>query len=189
MPKKKAKPKAKSKSLTRQILVALGIPTVFIPGLILASVLGWDWQSDLARLKERGGYYQSKVIYPEKETVAEVIDGDTIELSNGQRVRLQGVDAPELRNIWGREAKSFVEEKIEHKQIELEYDYQLSDKYDRLLAYVWIEKQMLNELLLQEGLAEYYSIKGEKKLKYELLLKKAEQYGKNHHNGLWYKSF
>ena len=184
-----SKSKPVPKSLTRRFLLAFGIPVVFIPGLILAGVLGWDWQSGLTQLKQMGVVSRVETVLPHQARSEQVIDGDTIELSDGQRVRLQGINAPELREVWGKEAKQFVQEKVGNQQIELEYDSKLFDSYGRLLAYVWVEEQMLNELLLQEGLAKYYPIKGEKTLKYDLLLKKAEQYAQNHHYGLWYRAW
>jgi len=43
---------------SRFLLIALGIPSVFIPGLILASILGWNWKNDLAQLKQAGEFKQ-----------------------------------------------------------------------------------------------------------------------------------
>ena len=67
-------------------------------------------------------------------TVQRVIDGNTLELSNGERVRLIGVEA-----VAGQEATAFVREKVEGKEVHLEFDVQQKDKDDRLLAYVRYE--------------------------------------------------
>jgi len=180
MSKVKAKFKAKSKSLTRQILLALGIPTVFIPGLILASVLGWNWQTDLAQLKERGGYYQSKTIFPQKATVAEVIDGDTIELDSGQTIRLLGINAPDRGEKGYEEAKEYLTDLIDGEPIFLEYDSYQDDKYGRLLAYVFEKcstslgckngKRLINWVLIKKGYAEVTIYKDRAKLKYQDIL-------------------
>ena len=45
--KKRGMKKRSKEKLTRKFLVGLGIPMVFVPGLILAAVLGWDWEKDL----------------------------------------------------------------------------------------------------------------------------------------------
>jgi len=90
-------------------------------------------------------------------TVERVIDGDTIKLTNGERVQLIGIDTPEsqpnakamrdsertgqdLETIYktGQEATEFVKGLIKQGQkIRLEFDVQERDKYERLLAYVF----------------------------------------------------
>ena len=90
-------------------------------------------------------------------TVTRVIDGDTLQLSNGEKVGLIGVDAPESLNnfkLWqdakktgqdakaiiekGEEAAEFTRKLVEGKQVLLEYDGQKKDKYGRTLAYVYV---------------------------------------------------
>jgi micrococcal nuclease len=89
-------------------------------------------------------------------TVQRVVDGDTLQLSNGEKVRLIGVDTPEsadnpkLRRDaqktgqdrseiiqMGKEAAGFTRKLVEGKQVRMEYDVQQRDKYGRLLAYVF----------------------------------------------------
>src|SRR3989338_1201970 len=94
-------------SLHRNILITLGIPTVFIPGLILASILGWDWQKDLKNIVQTGGYKQTKVIFPNKVFVTNVLDGDTFEIYNGQSVRMIGIDSPNRGEVGYEEAKEY----------------------------------------------------------------------------------
>jgi micrococcal nuclease len=89
-------------------------------------------------------------------TVTRVVDGDTLVLSDGQKVRLTGIDTPEskanakavrdskrtgedLQTIThqGKEAAAFVRRMIEGKQVRLEFDVQHHDRYGRELAYVY----------------------------------------------------
>ena len=183
MPKSKLKPKSKTtpksgpKSLTRQILLALGIPTVFIPGLVLASVLGWDWQSDLGRLKDRGGYNQSTVIFPKKATVATVVDGDTLELESGQTVRLLGINAPDRGEPGFLESRQYLKNLIDGEVVSLEYDSYQDDKYGRLLAYVFEPcsnsllcrdgQRLVNAVLVKQGYAKAVFYQDRAKLKYQ----------------------
>lgn len=54
---------------------------------------------------------------------------------------------------FGPEASQFAKETLEGKEVELEFDVSERDKYGRLLAYVWIDGKMFNEMLLEKGLA------------------------------------
>ncbi len=91
--------------------------------------------------------------------VTRVIDGDTILLANGERVRLIGVDTPELYHpfkpvqYFAREASEFTREMVEGKQVRLEYDWQRRDRYGRLLAYVYLDDStFLNAEIIRQGL-------------------------------------
>jgi len=126
--------------------------------------------------------------------VVDVIDGDTIVVDmNGklERVRLIGVDTPELKvernkpyeydNItdvtllteWGWKAREFAEKWLEGKIVKLEFDELTGyrDKYGRILAYVYVNGTDFNALLLEKGLARVYVIKF-KKLEYYMKLEK-----------------
>jgi len=78
----------------------------------------------------------------EWRTVKRIISGDTLELENGEKVRLIGVDTPETKHPnklverFGKEASEFTRNTIEGKQVWLEYDQTKKDRYGRTLAYV-----------------------------------------------------
>ncbi len=97
--------------------------------------------------------------------VISVTDGDTFKINyNGKetKVRLIGVDTPEsvhpdtTKNTeYGEEASNYTKNLIQNKTIKLEFDVSQTDKYGRLLAYVYLENgEMLNEKLLKEGYAK-----------------------------------
>ena len=98
-------------------------------------------------------------------TVARVIDGDTLELANGERVRLIGVDAPEHGRPGSNEATQFVRGRVEGRTVWLEADGADRDRHGRLRRYVWLQQptnsrdenqirqHQLNALLLTSGLA------------------------------------
>ncbi|QST00403.1 thermonuclease family protein [Pontibacillus sp. ALD_SL1] len=97
-------------------------------------------------------------------TVTRVIDGDTIEVAyNGktEEVRLLLVDTPETKHPslpvqpYGPEASEFTKETLSGKEVTLEFDGPKRDKYNRLLAYVWVDGANFNKMLLEEGLARY----------------------------------
>jgi endonuclease YncB( thermonuclease family) len=99
------------------------------------------------------------------EIVSYVIDGDTIALRNGERVRLVGIDTPELwpqEEPGGREAKEYVESLCPPgTQVGLDVDDSTPrDRYGRTLAIVYVKIDEswvnLNEELLRKGYAEPY---------------------------------
>ena len=91
--------------------------------------------------------------------VARVTDGDTLVLTNEARVRLIGVDTPELsgphtaEEPLGRQAKAFTEQFLIGGEALLRFDRERVDRYDRFLAYVYVEDRLLNEELVRAGLA------------------------------------
>jgi micrococcal nuclease len=93
---------------------------------------------------------------PSTATVARVIDGDTIELESGERVRYLMIDTPESTTeteCYGPEAKQLNELLVGGKQITLRYDEQCTDDYDRLLAYIELSGQEINRVMLERGYA------------------------------------
>ncbi len=174
----------KKKTLSKTLLVSLGIPSIFFPGLILASILGWDWQYNLEKLAQSGGYKQSSEIFPNKAVVVDVYDGDTIEIDNGQTVRLVGIDAPNRGDEGWENSKQYLEDLIEGERVTLEYDAYQIDKFGRMLAYVWEDctstlgcsngKRMINWLMVKKKLARVETYEDRRPLKYEELLHSAE---------------
>ena len=92
----------------------------------------------------------------EQALVTRVIDGDTLELANRERVRLLGMDTPERGQFLYQEAKVWLKGRIEGHQVILERNGEDRDKYGRLLRYVWFEGRLLNLELVKLGLASVY---------------------------------
>ena len=93
---------------------------------------------------------------PGQALVVRVIDGDTIELGTGQRVRYIGIDAPETHpavECYGLEAWAKNRELVEGKMVRLEKDVSETDRYGRLLRYVWVDQTMINAELVSLGCA------------------------------------
>ncbi len=83
-----------------------------------------------------------------------IIDGDTFRLSNGETVRLIGIDAPELSQPGGEESRQYLTQLILNKGITLEKGYEDRDKYNRLLRFVYIGSLCINEEMIRQGYAE-----------------------------------
>jgi len=124
-----------------------------------------------------------------------VYDGDTvrIRLADGkeEKVRLIGIDAPELDDP--RDAVRFMAEvakraailALSRRPVRLEYDWELRDKYGRLLAFVWVdEAALVNEFLVREGFAAVLTAFPFRK-DYQERLRKAERLARAEEKGLW----
>ncbi|HON25537.1 MAG: thermonuclease family protein [Myxococcota bacterium] len=88
--------------------------------------------------------------------VSYVIDGDTLELEDGERVRIIGINAPELGRPYecgAQEALALLEDLSLRKTVHLTYEADCRDRYGRLLAHVYADDQSLGLALIQAGLA------------------------------------
>lgn len=95
----------------------------------------------------------------ESALVERVIDGDTLLLSGGTRVRLLGVDTPETKHpqrpveALGEEAAKFTRSRVEGRRVILRFDRERVDPYGRRLAYVEVDNECLNVELVRAGLS------------------------------------
>lgn len=127
--------------------------------------------------------------------LVEAVDGDTAKFKmNGKQiiVRFLGINTketvhPEIgEEEWGKEASDFTKEKLKNAtKIELEFDNiaDKKDKYDRYLAWIWIDDELLQNLLVENGLAETYMLQNN--YKYAGILQESEEIAKNNKLGIW----
>ena len=126
--------------------------------------------------------------------VVRVVDGDTIVvLINGvqEKVRLIGVDTPEIFDprgsvqCFGEEASAFTKSLLENKFVRLEADASQddSDKYERLLRYVYLDDTLVNERIISEGYGHEYTYR--RPYKYQTEFKNAEKSARESKKGLW----
>lgn len=137
--------------------------------------------------------------------VSRVVDGDTVQLENGDRVNLIGVDAPELHQTFkldqdlkrfplekqamielGQKATDFLRSLCEGKRVRLTYevkDLKAYDKYNRIRGYLQLEDEtVLNEELLRQGHARAHVRQRDQTYeKYTALERKAREAQR----GLW----
>ena len=122
--------------------------------------------------------------FPKEAKVKRVIDGDTIELANGQIVRIVGVNAPNNNEKFEEEATEFTKKLVEGKKVKLEYDSYKSDRFGRILAYVLIDNKNLNIELVKRGLARVTVYEKRKPLIYQNELIQAQNKAKRNKLGL-----
>ncbi len=129
----------------------------------------------------------------EKTVVERVVDGDTVVISGGERVRMIGINTPESVKeageveYYGDEASKYSKNKLEGKMVYLEKDVSNKDDYDRLLRYIYLEDgTFYNELIVKEGYAFARSYPPD--IKYNEILHEAEIYARENNLGLWGES-
>lgn len=92
--------------------------------------------------------------------ITHVIDGDTVRaIVDGDEVtiRLIGIDTPETDGpytdleCYGEEATAYTRGRLDDQQIGLEFDVERIDRYDRMLAYLWLGDELVNESILAQG--------------------------------------
>jgi micrococcal nuclease len=89
-----------------------------------------------------------------KESVKQVSDGDTLVLQSGERIRLCGIDAPELSQPLGQEAKANLENWVKGK---VQVDRVEQDRYGRTVAEVWTDNGLVNAGMINVGMAYHYT--------------------------------
>ncbi len=121
---------------------------------------------------------------PTTAIVDTVIDGDTVVLMTGQHVRLILVDTTEITNdkneCWGQDARQFTVDRVEGREITLEYEVECLDQYGRLLAFISVDGVEVNRALLEQGQAclAYFPPDGEDRVfEYQQLETAAKQAG------------
>ena len=121
--------------------------------------------------------------------VQRVVDGDTFVIESGEKVRLIGIDTPETVHPrkpvepFGPEASEFTKKLLEGKQVELEFDVDKYDRYNRLLAYVYVDGIFLNEELVRQGLAVISTFPPN--VKYVEIYEAAQKYARENRLGIW----
>ena len=135
--------------------------------------------------------------------VTRAVDGDTLKLENGERVRLIGIDTPEMHEsnklyrdsqktnmdidtikALGRKSYLFTKDLVEGKRVRLEFDLEKRDKYKRLLAYVYLkDATFVNAEIVKQGYASLMTYPPNVKYADEFL--KLYREARENKRGLW----
>lgn len=121
--------------------------------------------------------------------IQRVTDGDTVVLRDGTRVRLIGVDTPEVFfgvECHGPEASAFTERHLEGDRVGLEFDLDRKDRFNRTLAYIHDKDfpgRTFNWVLVRRGFgtAKHYA----PNFKYRAMLDEAQRKAAAENRGLW----
>ena len=127
---------------------------------------------------------------PQAARVTKVVDGDTLVLAGGIKVRVLGIDAPEMErngqpaDFLAHKAKAALAELTLDRTVSLSYDRLRYDHYGRLLAYLWLpDHTLVNAELVRRGMARVYLISPN--LRYQDDLLTAQQEAIEAQRGVW----
>jgi len=124
--------------------------------------------------------------------IERVIDGDTVQIrldGRKESVRLIGIDTPETKKpntpvrFYGQKASDFTQKRLAGQTVGLEWDVERRDRYDRLLAYVWLGDELFNRTLVELGYARVATFPPN--VKYVDTLQKAQEKARSQGLGLW----
>ena len=127
--------------------------------MMLLGITACDDLADLDSSSSGNGGGDTVVTIPEGEiaTVTRVIDGDTIDvLIDGEQVRVRyiGVNTPERDEPCYSDATQANRDLVDGKTVTLVTDSSDTDRYDRLLRYIYADGVFVNESLARNGYAE-----------------------------------
>ena len=165
---------------------------VLVPAALLISLLsflgGTKYENQVKDILEQPNISTTTVRnLPTTEKVKRVIDGDTIELANGQIVRFVGVNAPNNGEPFEEEATEANAKFVSGKTVTLEYDTYTSDRFGRVLAYPMVDGKNVVVELARLGLVKVTIYEDRRKLKYQDELLKAQDEAKLRKRGMWSK--
>ena len=120
--------------------------------------------------------------------ISRVIDADTVVIKSDQginyKVRLLGIDAPEINQVYGKEATIYLSNKVLGKNLRVLGENK--DRYHRLLGKLILNDNDINLDLVKNGMAWHYKFyKKSQRKKDQLLYSNAEIYAKVNKLGLW----
>lgn len=119
----------------------------------------------------------------ENHMVPEVVDGDTIIIENGDRIRLLGINTPEEGMYFYQESSEVLQAILLEKTVTLEKDVSDLDIYGRKLRYVFKGNMFVNLEMVKRGFANIYTYPPDVRYAGELL--EAERYARKNNLGLW----
>ncbi|MDD5107927.1 MAG: thermonuclease family protein [Candidatus Omnitrophica bacterium] len=168
--------------MSKKIVLLLFLVVLVITGCQASSGKGYDYSNIL---------------------ITRAVDGDTLVLENKERVRLIGIDTPEMHESnklnrdaarsgqdveaikqLGRRSYEFTKKLVEGKRARLEFDVDRYDKYKRILAYVYLEDgTFVNAKIVEEGYASLMTYPPN--VKYADLFLRLNRQARENKRGLW----
>ncbi len=156
-----------------------------ILAFVLASGGGYGGYQVVKKYGKYGTNFENRL-----HLVEQVVDGDTLIIEDNIRVRLLGIDAPEIEKCFGEQSKKQLSSKVLGREILLEKDQTAKDNYDRLLRYVILRNEnpevddvLVNKEMIREGFAKSLYVKPSRR--YLSQLQSAEREAEKESLGMW----
>ena len=184
MSKNISRPKNRAVNLSKKLII---VPPTLLIG-ISSLVVGTKYEKEIKQILNQPQTVNKTTeikVLPKDGVIERVIDGDTIALRDGTMVRYQGVNAPNSNEPFYKEATEANKKLVENKQVTLQYDAYTSDRFGRILAYVFVGDKNISVELVKQGLAKVAIYEDRRKLIYQDEFLKAEQESKNKKLGVW----
>ncbi|HRY82708.1 MAG TPA: thermonuclease family protein [Candidatus Moranbacteria bacterium] len=169
-----------------KIIIIIG---VFLLGIAIGFGIGFEFGRENRVTKPLDNSQAKKDVYVGEYKVLRVIDGDTIEIEGGERVRYIGIDTPEVGangkadECYAQKAKEKNQELVLGKNVELRKDVSDRDQYGRLLRYVFVDGLSINIELVRLGLAKVASFPPD--VRYQDEITSAQSEAREKKSGLW----
>jgi len=164
-----------------------------LPAWAWADIYQWQDANGSAHFSDRSHADANKIeIRPGYGfyDIQRIFDGDTVLLSDGRKIRLLGINTPEVRHkndpaqAGGEEAKRWLIDKLKQRKIRLELDVEKTDKYGRTLAHIMTDKnEHINLQMVAAGLASVAIYPPN--LRYADELVKAQNQAEENKLGIW----
>ncbi|WP_415718158.1 thermonuclease family protein [Maridesulfovibrio sp.] len=119
-----------------------------------------------------------------------IIDGDTFILENNERVRIAGIDTPEIGRdgkpdqYYARQSKTMLNKLLLGKRVRIEYAGKGKDRYKRIVGWVYLDDLFVNKYMVRNGAAFFYFHKGNDSGRQKLLLQ-AQRKAYDEKKGFW----
>jgi micrococcal nuclease len=185
------------KSIAKDPVVVMGVA-------LIGAIMFLFSQNNKAGFPTGGNNTQAPVAGQyDNVLVSRVVDGDTLKLSNNEKVRLIGIDTPEMHEseklyrdsrksgrdaktiqVLGKRSYAFTRSLVEGKTVRLEFDVEKRDKYKRLLAYVYLpDGTFVNAEIVKQGYASLMTYPPN--VKYADEFRRLYQQAREQRLGLW----
>ncbi len=162
------------KSVNRRIILILAIIAVLLVTYVVSRKEAVPAQPVDVTLQ---------AVSEEMTRVTRVVDGDTIEIEGGRRVRYIGIDTPETTECFGNTATDENSRLVSGKTVRLVSDISDKDAYGRLLRYVYAGDVFVNDTLVRQGFAAAEPIKPD--IQYASQFLTAQNEAKQENRGVW----
>lgn len=167
---------------------------VLLSILLLACSRQTDTASPLPSTQQTGQSAQAATTTDEPATckhpvstkgisVVCVIDGDTMKLADGASVRLIGMDAPEKGEYGYANATVLLQSLLDKSYVHMEKDVSDTDRFGRLLRYVYATDRLVNQYIVEEGWARAADYPPD--IAKTRVLHQAEQQARDEKSGIW----